>query len=277
MAGKIKITVFSVEEEDLPPQTPILLGVPHILALSVSLDFALSHPGCELIDAMSFGLPPVFSRSDDPRQAEQTALFSPPPSDTLAVSSFVFCAALLASLLGLTWGLTGGGSHLMSLPTLVSLSVLWGTVFVGLLSLIFTLKSNTSGFGAFPRAPDIAGTDWRRGRTCLPFRPTNLNVPREDFGLSPGMRGHLAHMHERNFASVLPPPRPLLFRERSLSPGGGGGPASWKKHGFDQGRFEPYALRPDRLGGLARAARFGKCRNSILAMRHRHTMYKHVQ
>ena len=30
LAGKRKITVFSVEEEDLPPQTPILLGVPHL-------------------------------------------------------------------------------------------------------------------------------------------------------------------------------------------------------------------------------------------------------
>ena len=256
MAKNRKITVYSVEKEDLPPQTLLLLGVPHILALSVSLDFALSHPGCELEDAMSCHLPPVFSQLGDLRKEERTALFSPPPSDISAVSSLAFCTAILVGLLGLTWGLKGESSHLMSPLTLVSLSVLWGTVVVGLLSLV-VVKSDTSTSRTYLMAPDIAGTEWKRGRTCLPFQQGNLNVPREDFGLSPDMRGYQTHMRERNFASVFPP---SLFRERSLSPGGGRGPASWKKHGFDQGRFEPYAVRPDRLGGFARAARFGKFR-----------------
>ncbi len=102
MAGKRKITVFLVEEEDLPPNTPILLGVPHILELSVSLDFALAHPGCELKEAMDFGLSPVFSQTEAPRKAEQTLLSPPPSTDTWAVSSCVFAVSLFTSLLGLT-------------------------------------------------------------------------------------------------------------------------------------------------------------------------------
>ena len=82
-----------VEEEDLPPNTPILLGVPHILALSISLDFALSHPGCELKEAMDFGLSPVFSQSEAPREAEQTSLF-PPPQQTLGLYQAVSLLSL---------------------------------------------------------------------------------------------------------------------------------------------------------------------------------------
>jgi hypothetical protein len=88
LAGKTKITVFAVEEQDLPPNTPILLGVPHIVALSVSLDFALSHPGCEIKEAMDFGLSPVISQSETPRKPEQTSLF-PAPFQTLGLSQAV--------------------------------------------------------------------------------------------------------------------------------------------------------------------------------------------
>jgi hypothetical protein len=93
LAGKRKITVFLVEEEDLPPNTPILLGVPHILELSVSLDFALAHPGCELKEAMDFGLSPVFSQTEVPQKAEQTLLF-PPPQQTLGLSQAVSSLSL---------------------------------------------------------------------------------------------------------------------------------------------------------------------------------------
>ncbi len=60
LAGKRKITVFAVESSDLPPDTPILLGVPHLRALAVSLDFALLHSHCEIEEAMKFGRPPPF-------------------------------------------------------------------------------------------------------------------------------------------------------------------------------------------------------------------------
>jgi hypothetical protein len=185
-----------------------LLGVPHIFALSVSLDFALSHPGCELEEAMAFGLSPVFSQSEAPRKAGQTSLFCPPLSDILAVSSCVFCAALLTSLLGLTWGLKGVSSPSESPLTLLSLFALWGTVFVGFLSLV---GSNTTGpRESYLQTSGLAGADLMRGRTRLPLRHTSPNLPREDSRLSPDMRGYLAHMNERDFASVFPPPRPSL-------------------------------------------------------------------
>jgi hypothetical protein len=98
LPGKRKITVFSVEEEDLPPNTPILLGVSHILALSVSLDFALSHPGYELKEAMDFGLSPVFSQSETPRKPEQTSLFRPPPLQTFGLSQDVSFLALFSQV-----------------------------------------------------------------------------------------------------------------------------------------------------------------------------------
>ena len=220
LAGKSKITVFLVEEEDFPPNTPILLGVPHLLELSVSLDFALSNPGCELKEAMDFGLSPVFSPSEAPQRAEQTSLFLPPWSDTLAVSSCVFAVALLASLLGLTWGLHEVGSHLESSLTLFSLFALWSTVFVGFLSLV--ASNTTCPRESYLQTSGRTGVDSMRGKARLPLRHASSNLPREDSRLSPDMRGYLAHMNARDFASVFPPPRPSLFRREEVHSHGRG-------------------------------------------------------
>ncbi len=243
LAGK-RITVFSVEEEDLPPQTPILLGVPHILALSVSLDFALSHPGCELEDAMSLNVPPVFSRSDDPRKEEQTVLFSPPPSDTLAVSSFVFCAAILVSLLGLTWRLKGESSHLMSPLTLVSLSVLWGTVFVGLLSLV-GVKSDTSTSGTFLRAPDITGTDWKRGRNSSPLQTNESERAAGRLSSLPRPEG-IPGPHARARLCFRSPPSSTSSLQREIS---------FARRGERPSLMEKARLRPRPIRALRSKAR----------------------
>ena len=208
---------------------------------------------------MVVSLAPVFSQPEAPRKAAQTSLFSSPFKDTFAVSSCAFFAALFVSLFGLTWGLQGAGSHLDSPLTLPSCLALWGTVFVGFLS---RMKSNTvDSRESSPQTSDLAGADWMRGRTRLPFRHSSPNVPREDSRLSPDLRGYLAHMSASDFASVFPPPQPSLFRREEVYPHGGGkDPNAWQRNSFNQGRFEPYALRPDRLGGLARALRFGKFR-----------------
>ncbi len=84
--------------------------------------------------------------------------------------------------------------------------------------------------------------------------------PRISPHLSPGIQGCLARMHARDFASVFPPKPSLFRREEYCAYGGGAGPASWKRNVFNEGRREHGALRPDRLGGSARVARFGKFR-----------------
>jgi hypothetical protein len=55
LAGNHRITVFAGEKGDLPPDFHVLLGTAHLLELGASLDFALSHPGYPLTDAMAFG------------------------------------------------------------------------------------------------------------------------------------------------------------------------------------------------------------------------------
>jgi hypothetical protein len=84
---------------------------------------------------MDFGLAPVFSQSEDPQKAEQTSLS--PSTDLWAVSSCVCAVALLSSLLGLTWGLKEAGSPLESPLMLFSLFVLWGTVVLSLVLMVF--------------------------------------------------------------------------------------------------------------------------------------------
>ena len=49
--NKIKTTVFSVGQSNLPPNAQILLGIEDLKGLKVSLDFAMLHPGCELGEA----------------------------------------------------------------------------------------------------------------------------------------------------------------------------------------------------------------------------------
>jgi hypothetical protein len=48
LANNKEITVFAVNRCDLPPKADILLGVEDLKNLSVSLDYALHHPGCEI-------------------------------------------------------------------------------------------------------------------------------------------------------------------------------------------------------------------------------------
>ncbi len=61
LAGNHRITVFAGEKGDLPPDFHVLLGTAHLLELGASLDFALSHPGYPLTDAMAFGRSRVVS------------------------------------------------------------------------------------------------------------------------------------------------------------------------------------------------------------------------
>jgi hypothetical protein len=53
LAGNVEITVFAVENKDLPPGTSVLLGNPHLKGLGVSLDYAQLHPGCLFSEALS--------------------------------------------------------------------------------------------------------------------------------------------------------------------------------------------------------------------------------
>ncbi len=54
LAGNRAVTVFAVDKGDLPPDFHALLGTSHLLELGVSLDYALQHPGCALVDAIAF-------------------------------------------------------------------------------------------------------------------------------------------------------------------------------------------------------------------------------
>ncbi len=75
----------------------------------------------------------------------------------------------------------------------------------------------------------LRDADWMRGRTRLPLRTARSNLPREKSRLSPDLRGYLAYMNERDFASVFPPPLDLLpSEERRLSRTEEGGA---QKHG----------------------------------------------
>jgi hypothetical protein len=47
-----KFTLYAVSKEDLPPGFSMLLGMPDIRELGVSLDFAIAHPGCALLDCV---------------------------------------------------------------------------------------------------------------------------------------------------------------------------------------------------------------------------------
>jgi hypothetical protein len=53
LAGNVEITVFAVENKDLPPGTRVLLGNPHLKSLGVSLDYAQQHPDCLFSEALS--------------------------------------------------------------------------------------------------------------------------------------------------------------------------------------------------------------------------------
>jgi hypothetical protein len=192
LAGNRKITVFAVEEQDLPPNTPILLGVPHILALSVSLDFALYHPSCEIKEAMDFSLSPVFSRSFTSRKVETTPWFRTPPFDIWTV----LYGVLFASLLGLTCGLTSESLPLESSLTLVSLFALWSTVFVDYLSRVVSNTTDSLLSHAAPRCLTRVNTS--DGRTLS--RPPSPYLP-----LS--MQERLRHLHmaqAKTFAGFLP-------------------------------------------------------------------------
>ncbi len=54
LAGNRAVTVFAVDKGDLPPDSHTLLGTSHLLELGVSLDYALQHSGCPLVDAIAF-------------------------------------------------------------------------------------------------------------------------------------------------------------------------------------------------------------------------------
>ena len=63
MAGNVEVTVFAVENTDLPPGTRVLLGNPHLKSLGMSLDFVQQHPGCQLSEALAVGMRGFLPRS----------------------------------------------------------------------------------------------------------------------------------------------------------------------------------------------------------------------
>jgi hypothetical protein len=54
LAGNRAVTVFAVDKGDLPPDFHALLGTSHLQELGISLDYALQHPGCPLVEAIAF-------------------------------------------------------------------------------------------------------------------------------------------------------------------------------------------------------------------------------
>ena len=63
LAGNVEVTVFAVENTDLPPGTRVLLGNPHLKSLGVSLDFVQQHPGCQFSEALAVGMRGFLPRS----------------------------------------------------------------------------------------------------------------------------------------------------------------------------------------------------------------------
>ena len=72
LAGKVEITVFAVEEKDLPPGTRVLLGNPHLKGMGVSLDFAQQHPYCQFSETLIAGIGESLPR---PLQHEKQEFF----------------------------------------------------------------------------------------------------------------------------------------------------------------------------------------------------------
>ena len=170
LAGTKKITVFAVESTDLPPDTPILLGVPHLRALSVSLDFALLHPHCEIKEAMKFGcLSPFREGFRSPLRQDSVSVFSrfSPTNSQLEPG---LLGALVASALWCLFWLVSEG---LSPTSLVALSLtplkLEVVLLVSLLVSVWTLVFFFRSFLSLPLR--VAPLPRERGLSCPEIEP----------------------------------------------------------------------------------------------------------
>jgi hypothetical protein len=256
LADNTKITVFVVGQSNLPPNAQILLGIEHIKDLRISVDFAIDRPFCQLEEAMAYreaslarfsSLVSLSAEKEGPRSSLFASEFL---DDSLAVTPIRLlmgglCLSLFAELC-----LSLMGPHFAALAvSFAGMEVHPAHLFIEVSLLLGLSLVLWRGF-QFPRRHRAFRRD-----------PTRANCPRVSSRLSPDVKGCVARMHARDFVSIFSPPQPSPFRRaESCSYGGGGGPASWPRNVFDPGWCEPRALRSDRLGGIARAARFGKFR-----------------
>jgi hypothetical protein len=201
LADNTKFTVFVVGQSNLPPNAQILLGIEHIKDLRISIDFAIDRPFCQLEEAMAYGqaslarfssLVSVSKEKEGPLSSLLALDFL---DDSLAVAPIcLFMVGLcLFLIVGLCLSLMG--------PHFAALAVFFAGVELHparsfmevslLLGLSFVLWRGLQ----FPRCHRAFTRD-----------PTRANFPRASSRLSPEVKGCLARMHARDFASVFSPP-----------------------------------------------------------------------